>query len=266
MLRFYCARSFFIFYLRMQPADGISLNRLLSQSGICSRREADEWIEAGRVTLNGQVARKGNRAMPQDIVLLDGKPLPSKPPTVYILLHKPRGIVCTGDERERNNVISFLDYPQRVFYVGRLDKDSEGLLLLTNDGDIVNKILRAANQHEKEYIVDVDKPLSANFLRQMAQGVPILDTITRPCLVEQTAPRQFRITLTQGLNRQIRRMCERLGYEVQRLRRIRIMHLHIDQLPRGAWRTLRPEEIERLHQLTELSESAPQHNDDEGED
>ncbi len=236
--------------------NGISLNRLLSQSGICSRREADEWIEAGRVSINGSVARKGNRAMQGDIVLLDGKPLPAQPKTVYILLHKPRGIVCTGDERVKNNVIDFLQYKERVFYVGRLDKDSEGLLLLTNDGDIVNKVLRAANAHEKEYLVDVDKPLSANFLRQMSQGVPILDTITRPCLVEQTERAQFRITLTQGLNRQIRRMCERLGYEVQRLRRVRIMHLYIEGLQRGSWRYLTEDEIELLQQSTAQSDNA----------
>jgi len=224
-----------------------SLNKFISETGFCSRRQADELIEAGRVTLNGQTAQKGNRATEKDKVLIDGKPLPAAPELVYIALHKPVGIICTTDTNIKNNIISFVRHEKRIFPVGRLDKPSEGLILLTNDGEIVNKILRAGNQHEKEYLVTVDKPITKDFLQKMAAGVPILDTITRPCQIVKEDKCVFRIILTQGLNRQIRRMCEYLGYEVQRLMRLRIMNIWLDDLPVGKWRNLRRDELKTLN-------------------
>ncbi len=222
---------------------GISLNKYISSTGICSRREADQWIDAGRVTINGRLARTGNRVMEGDKVLLDGELIGPKSKEIYLLLHKPKGIVCTTDRREPNNVIDFINYPERLFPVGRLDKASEGLLILTNNGDIVNKILRAGNGHEKEYLVTVKQKITRIFVERMASGIPILGTMTLPCEVEQLSPYTFRIVLVQGLNRQIRRMCEYLGYEVSRLQRIRIMHLELGGLSKGAWRLLKPSEL-----------------------
>lgn len=225
-----------------------SLNKVISETGVCSRREADRLIEEGRVTLNGTVAQKGNRASPNDVVLIDGKPLIEKPKTVYIAFHKPRGVTCTTDLKDKTNIIDFIGFGQRIFPIGRLDKDSDGLIFLTNDGDIVNKILRAGNNHEKEYLVTVNKPITKEFIQGMARGVAILDTVTLPCQVRQEDFFEFRIILKQGLNRQIRRMAEAFGYQVRTLTRIRIMHVWLDYIPLGEWRYLTESEIEVLNQ------------------
>ena len=236
----------------MEAAKGIRINKYLSEAGHCSRRAADKLLEQGRITLNGAVPELGTKVMPGDVVEVDGKAVgqPTKAEDhVYIVYHKPVGIVCTTDQkRERDNIIDAIDHPRRIFPVGRLDKPSEGLIFLTSDGDVVNKILRARNHHEKEYHVVVDRPIRGKFLEDMAGGVPILWTVTRRCEVEQTGPRHFRIVLTQGLNRQIRRMCEHLGYEVVRLKRVRIMHMLLD-LPLGEWRDFTASELEELQHL-----------------
>lgn len=224
----------------------ISLNKFISSTGICSRREADNMIEAGRVQLNGQTAVKGNRVNEGDVVTLDGKPLLRKPRPVYIALNKPPGITCTTDLKDKDNIIHFINYPQRIFPVGRLDKASSGLILLTNDGDIVNEILREENNHEKEYVVKVDKPITNAFLQKMRSGVPILGTVTKRCRVDAINKFVFKIILTQGMNRQIRRMCEVLGYKVQTLKRIRIMNLDLGKLEVGQWRELSDEEVDGL--------------------
>lgn len=231
------------------------INKYLSEIGYCSRRAADKLIEEKRITINGKVPEMGTKVKPGDSVKVNGKNVGADPKHkhVYIALNKPRGIVCTTDQkREKNNIVDFVKHPQRVFPIGRLDKGSEGLILLTNDGDIVNKILRARNNHEKEYLVTVDKPINKRFLEQMAAGVPILDTVTRPCEIEQIDPRRFRIILTQGLNRQIRRMCEYLGYDVKRLKRVRIMNIHLDTKV-GEWRDLTNEELSKLRKLCDNS-------------
>jgi len=227
-----------------------SLNKWISSKGYCSRREADVLIEKGKVTINGVVAQKGNRVAEGDEVLVSGKSLQAAPKLVYLLLNKPVGIVCTSDAREKDNIIDFVNYPERVFHVGRLDKQSQGLILLTNDGDIVNGILRAKYEHEKEYVVKVNRPISRDFVRKMSQGVPILDTVTNKCFVEQDSKYQFRIILTQGLNRQIRRMCEYLGYKVTYLKRVRIMNLQLGNLRAGEWRHLDKRELKELKRLT----------------
>lgn len=230
--------------------DSISLNKYISSTGICSRREADRMIEAGRVHLNGAVARKGNRVMPGDEVTLDGQVVGEKPKPVYIALHKPPGITSTTDRRDRDNIIDFVGHPQRIFPIGRLDKASSGLILLTNDGDIVNEVLREENEHEKEYIVTVDKPFNQRFVDRMQKGIPILGTVTKKCEVEQLGKATFRIVLTQGLNRQIRRMCEYLGYEVRTLKRVRIMHINLGKLQPGQWRELTAKELSLLQSKT----------------
>lgn len=224
----------------------ISLNKYISQTGICSRREADRWIDAGRVHLNGQLGKKGNRVSTGDRVTVDGKPLIPAPKRVYLALHKPPGITCTTERDDPTNIIDFVGYPERIFPVGRLDKPSSGLILLTNDGDIVNKILREENEHEKEYIVRVNRPLNRSFVMRMQTGVRILGTTTKPCRVELVNERVFKIVLTQGLNRQIRRMCQALNYKVVSLKRIRIMYLTLGDLPQGQWRLLSPQEVNRL--------------------
>lgn len=227
------------------------INKYLSEVGYCSRRAADKLIDAGRVTINGVVPEMGTKVSPNDEVCVDGQ-LISKPTEepVYIAFNKPVGIVCTTDTRvEKDNIIDFIGYPKRIFPIGRLDKPSEGLILLTNDGDIVNKILRARNNHEKEYIVTVDKPIDKEFIKKMSNGIPILDTVTRKCFVEQLSRYEFRIILTQGLNRQIRRMCEFLDYRVRKLKRIRIMNVKLD-IPVGEWRDLTKEELEEINLLT----------------
>lgn len=230
------------------------INKYLSEVGYCSRRAADKLIEQGRVTINGKVPEMGTKVVPGDDVSVDGTAVstPLEKP-VYLAFNKPIGIVCTTDSRvEKDNIIDFINYPKRIFPIGRLDKPSEGLIFLTNDGDIVNKILRARNNHEKEYLVTVDKPIRADFLKKMRNGVPILDTITRNCEVSQVSTNQFRIILTQGLNRQIRRMCEYLGYRVKKLKRIRIMNVHLD-LPVGKWRDLTAEELQQIYKLVDDS-------------
>lgn len=222
------------------------LNKYLAETGACSRREADEWIEAGRVTVNGARAVLGTQVDDGDEVRVDGAPAGARPRRIYLALNKPVGIECTTDRTVPGNIVDFVGHPERIFPVGRLDKDSEGLILLTNDGDIVNTILRAENEHEKEYLVAVDRPLTAQFLAAMARGVPILDTVTNPCRLTPVGRNTFRIVLTQGLNRQIRRMCEHFGYTVRRLQRVRIMSIHLGQLPVGEWRSLTPAELRGL--------------------
>ncbi len=225
---------------------GKRLNKFIADSGYCSRREADRLIAEGRVRLDGRVGALGDRVADGTSVTVDGKPLAGEREKVYILLNKPRGIVCTADPREPMNVVDYLDLPTRVFPVGRLDKDSEGLLLLTSDGEIVNRMLRAAGGHEKEYEVTIDRPVTAEFVHRMMAGVPILDTVTLPCRVRRTGECSFNIVLVQGLNRQIRRMCEALGAKVTHLRRIRIMHLRLGRLRPGQWRELTEAEKSEL--------------------
>ena len=229
--------------------DSVSLNKYISETGICSRREADRWIEAGRIKINGKIAAKGNRVFENDLVTIDGNPLKSKPKSVFIALNKPAGITSTTDRSDKDNIIDFVGHKERIFPIGRLDKASTGLIFLTNDGDIVNEILRAENNHEKEYIVTVDKPVDARFIKRMSAGIPILGTVTNPCFVEKTGPNAFRIILTQGLNRQIRRMCEYLDYQVMTLKRIRIMNIRLDGLKVGAWRDLTKEELAELKNM-----------------
>lgn len=223
--------------------------------GYCSRRAADKLLEEGRITINGIKPELGTKVSDEDVILVDGISIrKTERDFVYIAYNKPIGIVCTTDiKREKDNIIDAIKHPERIFPIGRLDKPSEGLILLTSDGDIVNKILRARNNHEKEYLVWVDKPITENFLNEMRNGVPILDTITRKCEVEKINKNQFRIILTQGLNRQIRRMCEYLGFEVVRLKRIRIMNIQLD-LPVGKWRNLTHEELSTLNELLKDSE------------
>lgn len=227
------------------------INKYLSEAGYCSRRAADKLIEQNRVTINGVVPEMGTKVQPGDTVAVDGKNINNKnKENIYIALNKPVGIVCTTDTRvEPDNIIDFMNYPERIFPIGRLDKPSEGLILLTNDGDIVNKILRASNNHEKEYIVSVDRPITQDFIDKMGNGVPILDTMTNKCIVEQLNKRTFKIILTQGLNRQIRRMCEYFDYNVTALKRVRIMNILLDDLPVGEWRYLSKQELERLSDL-----------------
>ncbi len=231
--------------------NGIRINKFLSEAGVCSRREADRAIELGKVTIDGVVAVMGAKVMPGQNVLYEGRPLCKEEEIILLALHKPRGIVCTTQKREKDNVIDYLNYPKRVYPVGRLDKESEGLLLLTNQGDLVNKIMRAGNRHEKEYLVTVNKPLTDYFLRGIAGGVPLkeLHTTTRKCFVERVGKRQFRIILTQGLNRQIRRMCEYFDYRVEKLVRTRIMNISLGELPYGACRDVTKEEYGTLARL-----------------
>ena len=230
------------------------INKYLSEVGYCSRRAADKLIEQGRVTINGEVPLMGTKIVKGDKVCVDGKAVSkSEEAAVYIVLNKPTGIVCTTDTKvEKNNIIDFINYPKRIFPIGRLDKASEGLILLTNDGDIVNKILRSRNNHEKEYIVHVDKKINADFVNKMSQGIPILETITRPCKVKKIGEHRFKIVLTQGLNRQIRRMCEYLGFRVIRLKRVRIMNIKLD-IKVGEYRNLSVNELKESQQLLRTS-------------
>lgn len=230
------------------------INKYLSEVGYCSRRAADKLIEEGRILINGVVPEMGTKVTEKDEIKVDGKIIQGKTTEpIYLVFNKPRGIVCTTDtKREKDNIIDFINYPERIFPIGRLDKPSEGLIFLTNDGDIVNKILRARNNHEKEYIVSVNLPITRSFIEQMSSGVPILETVTRECVVEQLDRYRFRIILTQGLNRQIRRMCEYLGYEVKQLKRIRIMNIMLD-IPVGHWRNFTQEELTELYRLIENS-------------
>ena len=234
----------------MSEGQGTRINKYLSEVGFCSRRAADKLIEEKRVQINGKVPEMGTKVLPGDEVRVNGKLIsePKEKP-VYLAFNKPVGIVCTTDtRREKNNIIEYIKYPKRIFPIGRLDKPSEGLIFLTNDGDIVNKILRARNNHEKEYIVRVNKPITKAFIQKMSAGVPILDTVTRKCFVEQLDMFEFRIVLTQGLNRQIRRMSEYLGYEVKKLKRVRIMNIELD-IPVGKWRYFTKKELNNLNRL-----------------
>lgn len=232
-----------------EQGGSIRINKYISEKGLCSRREADELIRQGKVTINGKRAEMGSKVYPGDIVKLGGKALKPKEPPVYIAFNKPVGIVCTTDKREPDNIIDFIGFPKRIFPIGRLDKDSEGLIFLTSDGDIVNKILRAGNNHEKEYIVTVDKPITKGFIDSMSKGVRILGTITKKCKVSQVSRNTFRIILTEGMNRQIRRMCEVFGYEVVKLKRIRIMNVSLGSLAVGKWRYLTQDELKTIKRL-----------------
>ena len=225
----------------------IRINKYLSEAGFCSRREADSLIRNGKVTVEGHVAEPGEKITADTVVFVNGKPVKKVEEKVLLLFHKPRGVVCsTKKQRQETTVTEYLNYPVRIYPIGRLDKESEGLLLLTNQGDLVNKIMRAGNYHEKEYLVTVNKPVDGDFVKKMSSGIPILDTITRPCFVEKTGRNSFRIILTQGLNRQIRRMCEYLGYQVLSLKRVRIMELTIDGLKEGGYREATREEWKKL--------------------
>ena len=236
----------------------IRINKYLSEAGICSRREADRMIEEGRITVNGKKAESGQKVSLEDEVCADNIPVYKNEKKVLLLFNKPRGIVCsTKQQFDETTVTDYLDYPLRVYPVGRLDKESQGLLLLTNEGDLVNKIMRAGNYHEKEYFVTVNKPVDREFVRRMSKGVPVLDTVTRPCRVVQTGECSFRIILTQGLNRQIRRMCEALGYEVKELRRVRIMNIELGNLKPGEYRKVTDQELNELYELIRDSKSEP---------
>lgn len=231
----------------------IRINKYLSETGFCSRREADKLIDEGRVTVNGKVPEMGTKVTFDDEIRVDGKLVrEKKDKRIYLAFHKPVGIECTTNQNVRNNIVDYINYPERIFPIGRLDKASEGLIFMTNDGDIVNKILRARNNHEKEYIVTVNKPITERFIQRMGNGIPILETVTRKCHVEQVSKNIFKIILTQGLNRQIRRMCEYLGYEVTALKRIRIINISLD-VAVGRYRKLTDVEIQQLNQLIEPS-------------
>jgi 23S rRNA pseudouridine2604 synthase len=234
----------------MEEPQFTRINKYLSEAGFCSRRAADQLIEQGRVTINGKVPEMGTKIAPSDEVRVDGKLIkePQEKP-IYIAFNKPIGIVCTTDTKvEKDNIIDYIKHPKRIFPIGRLDKPSEGLIFLTSDGDMVNKILRARNYHEKEYLVTVNKPITQDFIKRMSNGIPILETITRKCFVEQIGKYEFRIILTQGLNRQIRRMCQYLDFNVSKLKRIRIMNVKLD-LPVGKWRNLTDSEMVEINKL-----------------
>lgn len=234
---------------------GIRINKFLSEAGVCSRREADRQITEGNVTVDGILAEVGTKVLPGQSVCFCGKQVRKEEEMILLAFHKPTGIVCTAEKREKNNVIDYIHYSKRVYPVGRLDKDSEGLLLLTNNGDIVNRMMRAGNMHEKEYIVTVNKPVTEGFLRGMAGGVPLaeLNVMTRKCKVERIGKKEFRIILTQGLNRQIRRMCEYFGYRVEKLVRIRIMNIELGNLEIGEYRNVTPQEYQTLLKLIQNS-------------
>ena len=232
----------------MLTEESVRINRFLSAAGVCSRREADRLIESGRVLVNGRPAEKGMKLLPKDVVVFDGKTLSKKEERTLLLFNKPPGIVCTEEKREKNNIVDYISYPTRIFTIGRLDKESRGLLLLTDDGSIVNDIIKGSKKHEKEYHVTVDKPLTEGFIRKMEKGVylPELSVTTRKCRVKRTGENSFDITLTQGLNRQIRRMCEALSYRVIDLMRFRIMNLFVDGIKEGAYRSITKEEEREL--------------------
>ena len=233
--------------------DKVRLNKYISETGFCSRREADKLIEQGRVKIDGLKATTGMKVSKGQSVSIDGKPLKVENELVYIALNKPVGITCTTESKIKGNIVDFINHEKRIFPIGRLDKDSQGLIFMTNDGDIVNKILRAGNNHEKEYIVTVNKPITHEFIKGMSNGVPILGTVTKKCLVKKESKNSFRIILTQGLNRQIRRMCEYFGYEVKKLERIRIMNVSLGNLKMGSWRYLTKKELAEINRLTENS-------------
>lgn len=231
----------------------VRLNKYLSEAGVCSRREADRAVEAGRVFVNGQKAQTGQKVTDQDRVVFDGKQVLREEEFILLAVNKPKGIVCTTAEDEADNIVDFLRYPKRIYPIGRLDKNSEGLILMTNRGDLVNRILRGGNEHEKEYLVRVNAPVTEAFLQKMASGVAILDTVTKPCPVEKIGRNAFRIILTQGLNRQIRRMCEALGYRVVSLKRVRIMNIRLGDLKSGAYRLICGDELAGMEKALEGS-------------
>ena len=241
----------------LQETDGVRLNKYLSDAGVCSRREADKFIAEGLVLIDGEVAITGSKVTPDQVVTLKGKEVKREEKLVLIAFHKPRGIVCTTDKRDKDNIIDYIKYSSRIFPIGRLDKDSEGLILLTNDGNIVNKILRAGNNHEKEYIVTVNKPITSEFLEGMAAGVPILDTVTKPCIIKALNKTTFQIIITQGLNRQIRRMCEYFDFKVLTLKRVRIMNINLGHLQLGGYRNVTDKELAGLNDLIADSDNAP---------
>lgn len=246
----------------MEENKGIRINKYLSEAGFCSRRKADELIRQKRVTINGEIPEMGTKIFANDEVCVDGKLIQAKEEPVYIAFNKPIGIVCTTDTKvEKDNIIDYINYPTRIFPIGRLDKASEGLILLTNDGDIVNKILRSRNNHGKEYLVKVNRPVTDDFVYRMANGIKILDTTTKKCEVEKVTDYDFRIVLTQGLNRQIRRMCEALGYEVVKLKRIRVLNILLD-VPVGEYRDLTSNELKALNDLLKDSKKTyePKHS------
>lgn len=232
----------------LRQKESVRLNKYLSEAGVCSRREADRLIESGRVTVDGQRAQTGMKITPGQVVKVGNRVVSKQDEMIVLAVNKPVGIVCTEEKRERSSIIRFLNYPVRITYVGRLDKESRGLLLMTNNGDIINKMMRAGNQHEKEYRVTVDKEITSDFLKRMEKGVPILDTVTRPCRIRKIGKYTFEIILTQGLNRQIRRMCEVLGYQVRDLNRIRIMNIKLGNLKEGEYRKLTDEELDTLYE------------------
>lgn len=242
-----------IYHLDSKKQTTTNLNKYISSSGMCSRREAEKYISEGRVTINGKATQLGNRVGKKDVVKLDGRLVVPVNATLYIALNKPVGIVSTTDEREPDNIIQYINYPERLFPIGRLDKPSEGLIFLTNDGDIVNKILRAGNNHEKEYFVSVNKTITEDFIQKMGNGIPILGTVTKKCLIEKVSDKIFKIILTQGLNRQIRRMCEYLDYEVTKLKRTRIMNVELGYLQTGDWRELTDEEMSEINAMIATS-------------
>ena len=233
----------------LQAKESVRLNKYLSEAGGCSRREADRLIESGKVTVDGVTAQMGMRVTAGQIVKVGKKTVSKQDEMIVLAVNKPKGIVCTEDQRERDSIVRFLNYPVRVTYAGRLDKDSRGLLLMTNNGDIINQMMRAENRHEKEYKVTVDKEITEQFIKKVSEGVPILDTVTRPCTVKKIGKYTFSIILTQGLNRQIRRMCAAFGYEVKDLVRIRIMNIRLGSLKEGAYRKLTDEELEELYEM-----------------
>ena len=233
----------------LQAKESVRLNKYLSEAGVCSRREADRLIESGKVTVDGVTAQMGMRVTAGQIVKVGKKTVSKQDEMIVLAVNKPKAIVCTEDQSDRDSIVRFLNYPVRVTYAGRLDKDSRGLLLMTNNGDIINQMMRAANRHEKEYKVTVDKEITEQFIKKMSEGVPILDTVTRPCTVKKIGKYTFSIILTQGLNRQIRRMCAAFGYEVKDLVRIRIMNIRLGSLKEGAYRKLTDEELEELYEM-----------------
>jgi len=233
--------------------NSININKYISDTGICSRREAEKYIVEERVTINNKIAKLGNRVNPGDVVKIDGKKLKVVTNDIYIAFNKPVGIVCTTELKIKNNIIQYINHPKRMFPIGRLDKESEGLIFLTNDGNIVNKILRAGNNHEKEYIVTVDKPINDNFIERMSNGIPMLGTVTNKCKVEMQSTYVFKIILTQGLNRQIRRMCSFCGYEVRKLKRVRIMNIGLKNLKLGEWREFTSLELDGILKMVATS-------------
>lgn len=229
------------------------INKYISESGYCSRREADRLVESGKVTVNGVLAENGTKIAAGDVVLVNSKEIKPKKNQIYIAFNKPVGVTSTTDTKDPDNIIDYIGYDERIFHIGRLDKMSEGLIFLTNDGDIVNKILRAGNNHEKEYIVDVDRPITNSFINDMSNGVDILDTTTDKCKVKKIGNKRFNIILTQGLNRQIRRMCQQLGYNVTKLKRIRIMNVELNGIGIGKWRYLTESEINIINEMVKTS-------------